>query len=127
MRVRRRRRRILGAVLATVYLGAVVWLLSPLWRSADAATSTSVPVREARTNGSVGIAPLEAPKPLPASLPGSNPTPATTAEGSGEAFSEGETEATASAPEVSEAPASSAPSAESSTPSSSETIIGGEG
>jgi hypothetical protein len=131
VRVRRRRRRILGAVLAVVYLGAFVWLVSPLWGSADSPPPELAPVREVRSGGSVGLAPLGNSKPLPVSLPGSSP--ATTASeseaGAEETLSEGEgeVEATSSAPEVSEEPASTAPSTESSSPSSSETIIGGEG
>jgi hypothetical protein len=131
VRVRRRRRRILGAVLVVAYLAAFAWLTLPLWRPADAATPASTPLREVKSNGSVGLPPLADAKPLPTSLPGSSstkPSESGTEEfesGGEEVFSEGEVEATGT-PETSEAPPSTSSSGSGSS-SSSETIIGGEG
>lgn len=131
MRVRRRRRRVLAAVLVVAYLAAFAWLTLPLWRPANAATPALTPVHEVKSNGSVGISPLADAKPLPASLPGSAPTNEASESGveeSGteESFAGGEVEAS-STPETSEAPPPNTSSSGSGSSSSGETIIGGEG
>jgi hypothetical protein len=126
MRVRRRRRRILAAVLASIYLGAFAWLVSPLWGSADAPTSEDVPVREVSAKGLVGVDSLGASKALPESLPGSSATVVTAAESGEEAVTETGTEVTAGLPEGGESstspPASPEPSQQ-----SQETIVSSEG
>jgi len=127
MRVRRRRRRALLAALAAVYLGAFVWLISPLWRPAEAITSKPAPVQPVQPEGAVGIAGLDASKALPENLPGLSTGTVSTAETGGEeAVSETVTETAESTPESSEASSSSPPpSSESSQPQ--ETIISSEG
>jgi hypothetical protein len=113
--------------LAAVYLGAFVWLVSPLWRPAEAITSRPTPALPVKAEGVVGIAGLDASEALPESLPGSSTGPVVTAETGGEeAVSETVTESSESATESSEASTSSPPpSSESSQPQ--ETIISSEG
>lgn len=126
MRVRRRRRRMLGAALVLVYLAASAWLLSPLWRSADAAPA-KLPVRTVRAGGLVGLSTLGAAKPLPVSLPNVSPTTRETGVTEVTGEGEGEVEAPVSSPEAAETPVSTPSSNEPSSSSSSQTIIGGEG
>jgi hypothetical protein len=133
VRVKRRRRRVLASALAAVYLGAFTWLISPLWRPADAPTAVSAPVHEVRAKRLVGLAPLGASKDLPESLPGSGTAVVAAAEtGEEEEVTEAGTEAPVSVlessegSESSEASTSPSPSSESN-PQPQETIISSEG
>lgn len=110
-----------------MYVGAFAWLISPLWSATSAATAERAAVRNVPVDPSIGIVPLAASRALPTSLPGSSKVVvATSPEVNGaEVVSEGETEATASAPEGEEAPVTPASTPESAQPS--ETIIAGEG
>jgi hypothetical protein len=130
---KRRPRRILAAVAALVYLGAIAWLISPLWHSASAVTPGRV-VRKVPFDPSLGVAPLSASKALPNSLPGSSEGSVTALETSGsevasgsEVVGESGSETVAEVPESSETQASPSPSTESSQSSAGKTIIGGEG
>lgn len=123
MRVRRRRRRVLGAVSVLLYLGAFLWLVSPLWRtSSDAGTAEQVPVRAVRVDRSIEIASLSASEDLPESLPGSDAATVNETGVVAEEVNEGG-EAAAGVSEESSPPTGG----ESSSPSQSETIIGFEG
>jgi hypothetical protein len=133
-RLRRRRRRAFLAATGLVYLAAVAWLVSPLWRPADAVRPDRAPVSAAADGRAIGIAPLGEPKALPERLPGSPPpgssTTNTTAasETQGvEPFAEAGAEASTGVPEGSESPVSPPSSGESGEGSHEETIIGFEG
>jgi hypothetical protein len=128
VRVRRRRRRILGVVIALVYVGAFVWLVSPVLGPAKPPTSKRPPILEVG-NRPVGVVPLGTSKPLPTSLPGSNAVATEPEAGGTEPVSEteGEAEATAVVPESNEVSASPSAGTESSSPPPSETIISSEG
>lgn len=130
MRVRRRRRRLLAAVLAVVYLGVFAWLVSPLWRSPHAPATPQPAVRGVRSGGLVGLAPLGDAKPLPVSLSSSSPageSESSAGESGSEVVVGSDAESTTSTPEVSKGPAGTPSSGESTSSSSGQTIIGGEG
>jgi len=120
-------------VASLVYLGALAWLLSPLWRPAEGAPPDHARVSSGAAARAIGISPLARLKPLPARLPGSSTVTASTAEagsteaGNTEPVSEVGSETTATLPEGGESSATPTPEAESSESSREETIIGFEG
>lgn len=115
-------------VASLIYLGALAWLLSPLWRPADGAPPDHAQVSSGATAQAIGISPLARLKPLPERLPGSSTVTASTAEaGNTEPVSEVGPETTATLPEGGESSATPTPEAESSESSREETIIGFEG
>jgi hypothetical protein len=111
-----------------VYLGALAWLLSPLWRPADGPPSDHAQVSPGVAARAIGISPLARLKPLPERLPGSSTVTAGAAEaGNTEPVSEVGPETTATLPEGAESSATPTPEVEPSEPSQEETIIGFEG
>ncbi len=131
MRLRKRRRRMLIGTASFVYLVALAWLLSPLWRPAEGASLDHAQVSSGAAARAIGISPLGSPKALPERLPGSSTVTAGASESeSTEPVSEVGSEATATTatlPEGGESSATPTPEAESSESSREETIIGFEG
>jgi hypothetical protein len=110
------------------YLLVIAWLVSPVWRPADAPQLEQARVSAAPSGRAIGVAPLARPKALPGRLPGSTAVTTGALEtGSTEPVSEAGTEETVVTPEESESPASPSPSPESGGSSHEETIIGFEG
>jgi hypothetical protein len=70
---RRRARRRLGVAAAFVYLGLVVWLLSPLWQGVADETASRTPMRPVPAGRPLGAISLGQVDPVPSRLPGYTP------------------------------------------------------
>lgn len=114
-----------------LYLGGLALLLSPAWRSPPPPEARPISIQSIPAGQTIGIVPLDVPKPLPGSLP--SKSPASTQEtvgGEAEAASgevelpatESTSESTEPVPEKTEAP-----SGESGGGSEGKTILGIEG